>query len=305
MAAKSLLGLEETSVEQIRLVLDSTEAFKEVLSRPIKKLPTLRGKTIVSLFYEPSTRTHLSFELAAKRLGADFSHVSAGSSSVQKGESIRDTVRTLEAMGADLLIVRHSQAGAAHLVARTVKASVINAGDGGHEHPSQGLLNLFTVREKRGTIKGLHLAILGDIAHSRVARSDIWGFQKMGAKVTVVGPPTLIPREVEKMGVDVAYSLDEVLPKIDILHILRLQLERQAKGLFPSIQEYIEKYGVSKEKLAKAKPDLLVMHAGPMNVGLEITEEVAQSLNSAVEAQVQNGVAIRMALLSMLLGGQN
>lgn len=303
MLKKSLLSLEETSLEQIHLVLDSTEAFKEVLSRPIKKVPTLRGKTIVTLFYEPSTRTHMSFELAAKRMGADFSHIAVTHSSVQKGESLKDTARTLEAMGADMIILRHHQAGAAHFLARTVKVSVINAGDGAHEHPTQGLLDLYTIREKKGKISGLHVGILGDIAHSRVARSNIWGLTKMGAKVTLIGPPTLLPPFIEKMGTTVAYSLSKVLPKLDILYILRLQLERQKKGLFPTIAEYIDLYGVSKEKLANAKPDLLIMHPGPMNVGVEITEEIATSLNSAIEEQVLNGVAVRMALLNLLLGG--
>lgn len=305
MFRKDLLGLEETSPEQIGQILDATEAFKEVLSRPIKKVPTLRGKTLVTLFYEPSTRTRMSFELAGKRMGADVSNIAVSTSSVQKGETLKDTARTLEAMGTDLIIIRHGQAGAPHLVARTVKASVINAGDGAHEHPTQGLLDLFTIREKKGKIAGLHVAIVGDITHSRVARSNIWGLIKMGAKVTLVGPPTLIPPLVEKMGVDVSYPLDPILPSVDVLYVLRLQLERQKRGLIPTIQEYIQHYGISKERLGRAKPDVLVMHPGPMNVGLEITEEVATSLNSAIEEQVLNGVAVRMALLNFLLGGHH
>lgn len=306
MFKKDFLGLEETPPEQIGQILDATEAFKEVLSRPIKKVPTLRGKTIVTLFYEASTRTRMSFELAGKRMGADVSNIAVSTSSVTKGESLKDTARTLQAMGADCIIIRHGQSGAPHLVAKTVKAGVINAGDGSHEHPTQGLLDLFTIREKKGTIAGLHVAIVGDITHSRVARSDIWGLTKLGAKVTLVGPPTLIPPYIEQMGVDVSYSLDEVLPHIDVLYMLRLQLERQKKGLFPTIQEYRERFGISREKLEKyAKRDVLVMHPGPMNVGLEITEEVAVSLNSAIEEQVLNGVAVRMALLNFLLGGRD
>lgn len=305
MAKKDLLGLEDTSVEEIASILDSTEAFKEVLTRPIKKVPTLRGKTIVTLFYEPSTRTQMSFELAGKRMGADVSNISVPSSSVQKGESLRDTARTLEAMGADMIILRHSQAGAPHLVARKVKASVINAGDGAHEHPSQGLVDLFTIREKKGKIEGLQIAIIGDIAHSRVARSNIWGLSKMGAKVTVVGPPTLIPPYIEQMGVDVAYNPMDVLPHMDVLYILRIQLERQKEHLFPTLMEYKERYGISQEKLAHAKSDVLILHAGPMNTGIEITEDVAVSLQSAIQEQVLNGIAVRMALCNQLLGGPN
>lgn len=305
MPQKNLLGLEETSPEEITRVLDATEAFKEILFRPIKKVPTLRGKTIITLFYEPSTRTQLSFELAGKRLGADVSHLAVSHSSVQKGESLKDTARTLEAMGADMIILRHSRPGAAHLVAGTVKSSVINAGDGAHEHPSQGLVDLFTIREKKEEIRGLRVAIVGDIMHSRVARSNIWGLTKMGAKITLVGPPTLIPPYFKQLGVEISYSLKEVLPSIDVLYILRLQQERQKKGLFPSIQEYIDLYGVSKEKLSEAKPDLLILHAGPLNAGLEITEEVAVSLHSAIREQVLNGTAVRMALFSILLGVRN
>jgi aspartate carbamoyltransferase catalytic subunit len=304
MFQKDFLGLAEAPAEQIRHILDTTEVFKEVLSRPIKKVPTLRGKTIITLFYEASTRTRMSFELAGKRMGADVSNIAVATSSVAKGESLKDTGRTLQAMGADCIIIRHSQAGAPHLLARTVKASVINAGDGSHEHPTQGLLDLFTIREKKGKIAGLHVGIVGDIAHSRVARSNLWGLTKLGARVTLIGPPTLIPPFIEKFGAAVSYSLDDVLPSLDVLYILRLQLERQKKGLFPTLQEYREQYGVSKERLMRAKPDVLVMHPGPMNIGLEITEDVAVSLNSAIEEQVLNGVAVRMALLNLLLGGK-
>lgn len=312
LQTKDLLGLAEVHAQDISKILDMTEAFKEVLHRPIKKVPTLRGKTVVTLFYEPSTRTRLSFELAAKRMGADVSNMSISGSSVEKGESLKDTVRTIEAMGVDMIIIRHKQAGAPHLVARTVKGSVVNAGDGAHEHPTQGLLDLYTIKEKKGHIKGLHVAIVGDITHSRVARSDIWGLTKLGAKVTLVAPPTLLPPHIEKLGdkgststgkITISHSIDEVLPHVDVLYILRLQMERQKKGLFPSLQEYIKLYGISKERLKKAKPDCLVMHPGPMNIGVEITEEVATSLQSAVEEQVLNGVAVRMAILNLFLGG--
>ncbi len=298
---KDLLGLEETSTEEIKFYLDTAETFKEILSRPIKKVPTLRGKTIVTLFYEPSTRTRMSFELAGKRMGADLSNISVSGSSIEKGESLKDTVRTIEAMGIDMIIIRHGKAGAPHLAAKTIKASVVNAGDGAHEHPTQGLLDLFTIQEKKRRIDGLNILIIGDIAHSRVARSDIWGITKMGGRVTVCGPPTLIPVEIEKMGVDISYSLDSILPQADVIYILRLQLERQKKGLFPSIQEYIDYYAITKERLARAKSDVLIMHPGPMNIGLEITEDVATSSHSVIEEQVLNGVAVRMAVLNYLL----
>ncbi|MBI2251548.1 MAG: aspartate carbamoyltransferase catalytic subunit [Armatimonadetes bacterium] len=305
---RNLLEINDLKTQEINFLLEEAEAFKEVLARPIKKLPTLRGKTILTLFYEPSTRTRMSFELAAKRMGADVSNIAVSASSIQKGENLKDTVRTLEAMGVDLIIIRHSQAGAPHLVAKTVKASVINAGDGTHEHPTQALLDLYTIKDKKKTFKGLKAAIVGDIAHSRVARSNIWAFTKMDMEVTLIAPPTLLPAEVEKLGlkpIKISYSLEEIIPKLDILYILRLQLERQKKGLFPSLQEYIKLYGVNPEKLRKSKRDLLIMHPGPMNIGVEITESVATSMQSAIEEQVHNGVAIRMALLNYLLGGKN
>ncbi|MBI2263611.1 MAG: aspartate carbamoyltransferase catalytic subunit [Armatimonadetes bacterium] len=301
---KDLLGLEDMEADEMKHILDETVAFKEILFRTIKKVPTLRGRTIATLFYEPSTRTRLSFELAAKRMGADSAAISVATSSVVKGESLKDTARTLEAMGVDMIILRHGEAGAPHLVAQTVKASVINAGDGMHEHPTQGLLDLFTITEKKGRIQGLHVAIIGDITHSRVARSDIWGLKRLGAEVTLVGPPTLIPVDIEKTGVNVSYHLDPVIPKADVIYILRLQQERQQAGLFPSIREYIQRYGISRERLSRAKFDVLIMHPGPMNPGIEITEDVAISTASVVEEQVTNGVAVRMALLHYLLGGQ-
>jgi aspartate carbamoyltransferase catalytic subunit len=301
--SRHLLGLKESTPEEIRLILETTDAMKEILSRPINKVPTLRGKTVVTLFFETSTRTRMSFELAAKRMGADVSSLAVATSAVQKGESLKDTIRTIEAMGCDCLIIRHSQSGAPHLAARTGHASVINAGDGQHEHPTQGLLDLYTIRERKGRIQGLHVAIVGDVRHSRVARSDIWGLKHMGARVTLVGPPTLIPPEIAETGVEVSHDLDSVLPAIDVLYILRIQLERMKKAFFPSVQEYIKLYGVHGERLARARSDLLVMHPGPMNIGLEITEEVATSMSSAVEQQVLNGVAVRMAVLNLLLTG--
>lgn len=304
LPTKDLLGIETMTREHIQLILETADAFREVLDRPIKKVPTLRGRTVVTLFYEPSTRTRMSFELAAKRMGADVSSVAVASSSVQKGESLKDTVRTLEAMGADCIIMRHSQAGSAELASRTVKASVINGGDGAHEHPTQALLDLFTIQENKRKFDGLNVVMVGDIAHSRVARSNIWGLTRMGAKVTLVGPPTLLPVDVERMGVEVSNHLDPVIGKADVLYLLRIQKERQDRCLIPSIAEYIRCYGVDAERMAKARRDVLVMHPGPMNVGLEISEEVATSTASVIEAQVTNGVAVRMAVLHLLLGGR-
>ncbi|MFH1452770.1 MAG: aspartate carbamoyltransferase catalytic subunit [Armatimonadota bacterium] len=303
MQKKDFLGIFDLPKKELEYLLNQTPIYKEILARPIKKVPVLRGKTIVTLFYEPSTRTRMSFELAGKRLSADMSNIAVSSSAVAKGENLKDTVRTIEAMGVDAIIIRHSQAGAPHLAALNTKASVINAGDGTHEHPTQTLLDLYTIMEKKEKIKGLHVGIVGDIAHSRVAKSDIYGFKKLGAKVTLIAPPTLLPAEVDKFGVDVSYNLDKVLPELDVLYILRLQLERQAKGLFPSLLEYIKLYGVHKDRLKKCKDDILVMHPGPMNIGVEISEEVATCVSSGVIEQVSNGVAVRMALLNHLLGG--
>ena len=298
---KHLLGLEELEAQEIEHILDTTDSFREISTRAIKKVPTLRGRTIVNLFFEPSTRTRTSFELAAKRLSADTVTISAQTSSVVKGETLKDTARNIEAMQIDAIIVRHSMSGAPHFLSRCVEASVINAGDGCHEHPTQGLLDIFTMREKKGSIKGLKVAIVGDIVHSRVARSNIWGLKKLGAEVIVVAPPTLIPMGIEEMGVKVCFSLDEVIGKVDVLNILRIQLERQKGGLFPSLREYSRLYGVTADRLKKAKKDILVMHPGPVNLGVELAAEVANDPRTVILEQVTNGVAIRMAVLYLLL----
>lgn len=302
--SRHLLGIEDLEVEEIRPILDQAKAFKEVMKRKIKKVPTLRGKTVVNLFYEPSTRTRTSFELAAKWLSADVVNISVGTSSVVKGESLRDTARTIEAMEAGIIILRHPQSGAPHILARLVRSSVINAGDGAHEHPTQALLDLFTILEHKKTVEGLVVGIVGDIAHSRVARSNILCLKKMGAEVIVVGPPTLIPPRIEEMGVEVSYRLDDVIPKFDILMVLRIQLERQRSNLFPTIREYIELYGIDERRLKRAKKGVLVMHPGPVNRGIELTSEVADGPSSLIQEQVTNGVAVRMAILYLLSGAQ-
>ena len=299
---KDLLGIEELALEEIELILDTANSFKEILTRPIKKAPTLRGKTIVNLFFEPSTRTRASFELAAKRLSADTLNISASTSSVVKGETLRDTARNIEAMNVDVIIVRHSTPGAPHLIARAVKPSVINAGDGAHEHPTQALLDMFTMREKKGKLKGLKVAIVGDIAHSRVARSNIWGLTKAGAEVTLVAPPTLIPRNAERLRVKISHNLEEIIGELDVVMLLRIQLERQEKNLFPSIREYVQLFGMNMERLKKAPREVLIMHPGPLNRGVEISDEVAEDPHSVILEQVTNGVAVRMAVLYLLTG---
>ncbi len=300
---KDVLGLEDLTAEEISLILDTAESMKEVLKREIKKVPTLRGRSVVTLFYEPSTRTRTSFELAAKYLGADTTSIAVATSSVQKGESLRDTARTIEAMAADVIIIRHSAAGAPHQLARWVSSRVINAGDGAHEHPTQALLDLYTIREKKGCFRGLKVAILGDIAHSRVARSNIWGLTKLGAEVRVVGPATLMPPDIHNLGVKVYYNWEEGLKDVDVINVLRIQLERQKKGLFPSIREYTRLYGLDEEKLQVASPDVLVLHPGPVNRGVEISAEVQDGHHAAINEQVTNGVAVRMALLYLLMAG--
>lgn len=300
---KDVLGLEDLTAEEISLILDTAESMKEVLKREIKKVPTLRGRSVVTLFYEPSTRTRTSFELAAKYLGADTTSIAVATSSVQKGESLRDTARTIEAMAADVIIIRHSAAGAPHQLARWVSSRVINAGDGAHEHPTQALLDLYTIREKKGGFRGLKVAILGDIAHSRVARSNIWGLTKLGAEVRVVGPATLMPPDIHNLGVKVYYNWEEGLKDVDVINVLRIQLERQKKGLFPSIREYTRLYGLDEEKLQVASPDVLVLHPGPVNRGVEISAEVQDGHHAAINEQVTNGVAVRMALLYLLMAG--
>jgi len=298
-----LLGLEELTAEEIQEILDTAVPCKEVIQREIKKLPTLRGRTVATLFFEPSTRTRLSFELAAKWLGADTVNVAVSTSSVQKGENFVDTARTIEALGADFIVLRHSQAGAPHLLAKSVNCRVINGGDGAREHPTQALLDLFTLQEKYGEIRGLKVAIVGDIMHSRVAKSNIYALTKLGAQVVLVGPPTLIPKGVTELGVQVEYDLDRVLGEIDVVNMLRIQLERQQKGLFPSLREYARLYGLNKERLMKAKKDLVIMHPGPTNLGVEITEEVATDPRSVITTQVTNGVAVRMGLFYLMNGG--
>jgi aspartate carbamoyltransferase catalytic subunit len=299
---KDLLGLEHLEKKEIELILDTARPFKSLFTRSIKKVPTLRGKTIVNLFYEPSTRTRTSFEIAAKRLSADVVNVAVSTSSVVKGESLIDTGKTLEAMKADFMVIRHSLAGGPAVLARNVHATVINAGDGFHEHPTQGLLDLYTIREKKKRIAGLKVLLVGDILHSRVAKSNIWGLTKMGAEVRVSGPPTLIPSAITDLGVKVYYDLNEALEGVDVVNILRIQVERQQENLFPSVHEYIELYQMTKERVAKARPDVMIMHPGPMNRGIEISSEVADSPSAVIYEQVTNGIAVRMAVLYLLSG---
>ncbi|MEM5768714.1 MAG: aspartate carbamoyltransferase catalytic subunit [Bacillota bacterium] len=305
LRGKDVLGLENMTPEEIKLILETAGPMKDIIRRDIKKVPTLRGKCVVTLFYEPSTRTRSSFELAGKYMGADVVNISTSTSSVVKGESLRDTVLTLQAMGVDIIIVRHPAEGAAQYIARSVKAGVINGGDGTHEHPTQALLDMFTIRQYKGSLAGKKIVIVGDILHSRVARSNIWGLNKFGADVHVVGPGTLLPPDMEKMGVTVHHRMEEALEGADVVNILRIQLERQQKGLFPTSREYARLFGINQQRLSYAKPDVLIMHPGPMNRGLEIAPDVAYDERSAIEEQVTNGVAVRMALLYLLSGGGN
>ncbi|MBI3603895.1 MAG: aspartate carbamoyltransferase catalytic subunit [Nitrospirae bacterium] len=299
---KDLTSIASLSPDEIMLILETADSFKEVTGREIKKVPALRGKTVVNFFFEPSTRTRTSFELAAKRLSADVINFSPSSSSIVKGESLLDTARNIEAMQADIIVLRHPSAGAAETLARGVKSSVINAGDGWHEHPTQALLDLFTLREKKLEFKGLRVAIVGDLAHSRVARSNIYALTKLGAEVRAVGPPTMIPACLEKLGVRVYYDMDEALRGVDVIMMLRLQLERQGRALFPTIREYSRLYGLTADRLRLAEPDALVMHPGPVNRGVEIAPEVADSFASVILDQVTNGVAVRMGVLYLLSG---
>jgi aspartate carbamoyltransferase catalytic subunit len=301
---KDLLGIKQLEPEEINLILETSETFKEISTRPIKKVPTLRGRTVVHLFYEPSTRTRTSFEIAAKRLSADTFNISASTSSIVKGETLLDTARNLEAMNPDVIVLRHPAAGAPHLLARHVQASVINAGDGMHEHPTQALLDLLTIKDKKGTISGQTVAIIGDIAHSRVARSNVWALTKMGARVLVAGPTTMSPHDLDKLGVEVFYRPEDVIPKADVIMMLRIQLERQGQMLLPSLREYARVFGLNEEKLSQAKPDVLIMHPGPINRGVEISPAVADGPYSVILDQVSNGVAVRMALLYLLIGGE-
>lgn len=301
---KDLLSMRDLTVEEISLILETAESMKEIGGREIKKVPALRGKTLVTLFYEPSTRTRTSFEIAAKWLSADVINITAATSSVAKGESLKDTGLTLQAMRPDVVVIRHPAAGAPHLFASLLQASVINAGDGAHEHPTQALLDLFTIRGKKGQLAGLKAAIVGDITHSRVARSNIVGMQKMGMEVRVCGPATLLPRSVGELGVQAFTDLGKAIADVDVIMLLRIQLERQGTALFPSLREYAVLYGLTTEKLKVARPDVLIMHPGPINRGVEIAPEVADGPYSLILDQVTNGVAIRMALLYLMLGGR-
>ena len=301
---KDLLGIDQLSVGDINMILDTADAFLEISSRDIKKVPTLRGKSIVNFFYEPSTRTKASFEMAAKRLSADTLSLSANESSMVKGETLIDTAQNLQAMNPDIIVLRHPSSGAPHFLAKHLEAGVINAGDGMHEHPSQALLDLFTIRKKKGRIKGLKVVIIGDIAHSRVAGSDIRALKKMGAEVTVSGPPTMIPTDVESLGTQVVLDPVRALKNKDVIMMLRIQLERQSGILFPSLREYSNFFGLNKELLKGAKKDVIIMHPGPINRGVEITWDVADGPLSVILDQVSNGVAIRMALLYLLIGGE-
>ena len=299
---KHLLDLESLDRSEIEGVLDTAASFQEVSKRSRKKVPALQGKVVVNLFFEPSTRTQSSFTLAAKRLSADTIDFKASGSSLAKGESFVDTARNLEAMGVDIMVVRHSTPGAPHVLARLLDCCVINAGDGAHEHPTQGLLDVFTIREQKGRVEGLTVGLIGDIAHSRVARSNIWALTKLGAHVIACGPSTLVPSSLERLGVEVAYRLDDVLPRCDVINVVRIQFERQRTGLFPSIHEYFALYGVTEERLSRAKDDVLILAPGPINRGVELTPAVADGRHSVVLKQVANGLAVRMAVLYLVCG---
>ena len=302
---KDLLGLEDLSRQELEFILATAESFKEVSTREIKKVPALRGKTVVNLFYEPSTRTRVSFEVAAKRLSADVINIATETSSVKKGETLIDTGRNIQALKADIIVMRHNYSGAAEMLARHLDISVVNAGDGWHEHPTQALLDIFTLREKLGRIEGIKVSIVGDIAHSRVARSNIWGLTKLGAQVTVCAPKILIPPQIEKMGVGVTDDIDRALKDADAVNVLRMQFERDESNAFPRGLEYFKQYGITRERLAQAKPNIILMHPGPLNRGIEISSEVADGPNSVILEQVTNGIAVRMAVLFLVSQGQD
>ncbi|MGO8764451.1 MAG: aspartate carbamoyltransferase catalytic subunit [Limisphaerales bacterium] len=301
---KHLLDIESLTADEILTVLDTARAFKAVGERAIKKVPALRGKTVVNLFVEPSTRTRISFELAEQRLSADVINFSAEASSFKKGETLKDTALNLQALNADFIVIRHSASGAPHFLSRVLVAHVINAGDGAHEHPTQALLDAFTIRERKGKIEGLNVTILGDILYSRVARSNIWALTKLGARVTLCGPSTLVPKVFEQMGCRVTYDMSDAIKSADIIHLLRIQHERQRKTMFPSIGEYTQLFGLNKARLAQTKPDALIMHPGPINRGVEIDSQIADCDRSLILEQVTNGLAVRMAVLFLLNGGK-
>ncbi len=304
LSSRHLLGLQNVPKEDLQLILDTATTFKEVLERPIKKVPTLQGKTIVNLFYENSTRTRISFELAEKRLSADSINFSVSTSSVKKGETFKDTIRNIEAMKVDMIVVRHAAAGVPYFLTQISNSNVINAGDGTHEHPTQGLLDMYSIREKIGKLEGLRVCIVGDIAHSRVALSNIYGLKTMGAEVSVCGPATMIPQRIEELGIKVYHNIDSAISENDILNVLRIQLERKAREYFPSIREYTKYFGITQERLDKAGKNTLILHPGPINRGVEISSEVADGNDQIILQQVTNGVAVRMAVL-YLLGTQN
>lgn len=303
LRGKDILGLETMTVPEIDLILATAQEMKSVIDRDIKKVPTLRGKSIVNLFFEASTRTRTSFELAGKYLGADVVNITTSASSVTKGESLRDTLYTIEAMGVDVIVMRHSADGAAQYAAKVAKPVIVNAGDGAHEHPTQGLLDMFSIKEQKGNLAGLKVAIIGDILHSRVARSNIWGLKKMGAEIHLAGPKTLMPKDIEQMGVYVHHRVEDALDGADVVNVLRIQRERQQSGLFPSAREYARIFGINQTRLELAKPDALIMHPGPMNRGLEISPDVAYGDQSVIQEQVKNGLAVRMAVLFLVLMG--
>ncbi|MEN6330820.1 MAG: aspartate carbamoyltransferase catalytic subunit [Smithella sp.] len=302
---KDILGIKDLAVEEINHILETAESFLEISTREIKKVPTLRGKTVINLFFEASTRTRTSFEIAGKRLSADTINISASTSSVVKGETLIDTARNLEAMNPDVIVIRHSAAGAPHLLATLVKQSIINAGDGAHEHPTQALLDMMTIKEKKGNLAGLKVAIVGDIAHSRVARSNIYGLTKMGAEVVLAGPATMMPRGIQQMGVKTYNKLEEAICEADVVMMLRIQLERQKQNIFPSLREYAQHYCLNSRNIKLAKKDAIIMHPGPINRGVEISPDIADDLSrSVILDQVNKGVAVRMALLYLLSGGE-
>jgi aspartate carbamoyltransferase catalytic subunit len=295
-----LLALEELSADELRFILDTADSFKEVSTRSVKKVPALRGRVVVNAFFEDSTRTRTSFSLAAQRLSADLIDFSEKGSSVSKGETLIDTARNIEAMGVDVIVLRHQAAGAAHLLSRTVRCSVVNAGDGAHEHPTQGLLDLYTIRERFGRIEGLKVAIVGDIANSRVARSDLWGLKKLGAEVILVGPPTLVPRAFEQLGARVVHDFDQIIGEVDVVNMLRVQFERIASSQFPSVREFTQLFGLTWDRFQRCRKDVFVMHPGPMNRGVEIQSDIADGPQSGILTQVTNGLAVRMAVLYLV-----